>query len=287
MRKEIGIRMPRKSLLFGTAGTPISTKQRSSSEGIKRIRELGLGCMELEFVRGVRMGEGTAQVVCDTARAEDVALSVHAPYYINLNSKEPEKIDASVERIYQSARIGALCGAVSIVFHPAFYLKNSSEVVSARVAGLLGNLAARLDDEGINAVLRPETTGKPSQFGDLDELLRLSSELEGVMLCIDFSHLHARSVGAENSHEEFAATLGKVEDALGREGLDDMHIHVSGIEYGRKGEKNHLNLSESDFKYIELMEAFSDFSIKGLVICESPNLEGDAVLMRDVFLDVL
>lgn len=280
----MGTHMPHKSLLFGTAGTPLSTKERSSAAGIARIRELGLGCMELEFVRGVRMGEATAQVVCETARAEDVALSVHAPYYINLNSKEQEKIDASVERIYQSARIGALCGAQSIVFHPAFYLKNSSEVVSARVAGLLGDLAARLDDEGINAVLRPETTGKPSQFGNLDELLQLSSELEGVMLCIDFSHMHARSAGAENSYEEFAATLGKVEDTLGREGLDDMHIHVSGIEYGRKGEKNHLNLSDSDFKYVELMRAFSDFNIKGLVICESPNLEGDAVLLRDTLL---
>ncbi len=275
--------MTRKSLLFGTAGTPISTKKRSSAEGIRRIRELGLGCMELEFVRGVRMGEETAQVVCDAARAEDVALSVHAPYYINLNSKEQDKIDASVERIYQSARIGALCGAQSIVFHPAFYLKDSSEVVCARVAGLLGDLAARLDDEGINAVLRPETTGKPTQFGNLDELLRLSSELEGVMLCIDFSHLHARSAGAENSYEEFAATLGKVEDTLGREGLDDMHIHVSGIEYGRKGEKNHLNLSESDFNYVELMRAFSDFSVKGLLICESPDIEGDAMLLKGVF----
>ncbi len=107
----MGTHMPHKSLLFGTAGTPLSTKERSSAAGIARIRELGLGCMELEFVRGVRMGEATAQVVCETARDADVALSVHAPYYINLNSKEQEKIDASVERIYQSARIGALCGA--------------------------------------------------------------------------------------------------------------------------------------------------------------------------------
>jgi len=277
--------MALKSLMFGTAGTPLSTKERSSAAGIKRIRELGLGCMELEFVRGVRMGESTAQVVFEAARTENVALSVHAPYYINLNSKEQEKINSSVERIYQSARIGALCGAESIVFHPAFYLKNSSEVVSAKVAGLLSDLATRLDDEGINTVLRPETTGKPTQFGNLDELLKLSSELEGVMLCIDFSHLHARSGGAENSYEEFAATLGKVENALGREGLDDMHIHVSGIEYGRKGEKNHLILQNSDLKYVELMQAFSDFNIKGLVICESPNLEGDAMLLSDAFLD--
>src|SRR6056297_1715158 len=104
-----------------------------------------------------------------------MALSVHAPYYINLNSAEDEKIDASVERIYQSARIGALCGASSIVFHPAYYHKQNSEVVMERVNRLVGKLALLLEDEGINAVLRPETTGKPTQFGSLEETLMMAS----------------------------------------------------------------------------------------------------------------
>lgn len=147
----------------------------------------------------------------------------------------------------------------------------------------LGDLASRLDGEGIPAVLRPETTGKPSQFGSLDEVLHLSSELEGVMPCIDFSHLHARSTGAVNSYGEFTAVLGRVEDVLGREGLNSMHIHISGIEYGQKGEKNHVNLELSDLKYVELLKAFREFDIKKLVICESPNLEGDAVLLKSVF----
>jgi len=275
--------MVRKSLLFGTAGTPVSTKKRSSAAGITRIRELGLGCMELEFVRGVRMKEDTAQSVFESASASSVALSVHAPYYINLNSKEQEKIEASIERIYQSARIGALCSAQSIVFHPAYYQKDSSEMVYARVSELLGNLAAQLVEENIAAVLRPETTGKPSQFGNLEEILHLSSEIEGILPCIDFSHLHARSSGGQNSYDEFTHTLGRIEDTLGRTGLDDMHIHVSGIAYGPKGERNHLNLEESDFNYAELLRAFKDFDIKGLVICESPNLEGDALLLKNTF----
>ncbi|SES76845.1 Endonuclease IV [Methanococcoides vulcani] len=272
-----------KELLFGTAGTPVSAKKRGSVEGIQRIRELGLGCMELEFVRGVRMKEGMAERVRATAEAEGVTLSVHAPYYINLNSAEDEKIEASIERIYQSARIGALCGASSIVFHPAYYLKQSSEEVLERVSGLLGRLASRLEDEGINAVLRPETTGKPTQFGDLEETLMIASAIEGVMPCIDFSHLHARSSGEYNTIEEFRDVLVKVEEYLGREGLEDMHCHVSGIEYGNKGEKNHLVLRESDYNYTDLMAAFREFDVKGLVICESPNLEGDALLLQDTF----
>lgn len=270
-------------LLFGTAGTPITARKRGSVDGIKRIHELGLGCMELEFVRGVRMKEDTAGKVYETSRSENIALSVHAPYYINLNSAEEEKIKASVERIYQSARIGALCGARSIVFHPAYYQKDSSEKVYKRVSEILSNLSARLVEEGIEAILRPETTGKASQFGSLEEIMRISGELEGVLPCIDFSHLHARTGGAVNSYEEFRAILASVEDTLGREGLNDMHIHVSGIEYGPKGEKNHLNLEFSDFNYTDLMKAFREFDIKGLVICESPDLEIDALIMKKTY----
>lgn len=272
-----------KQLLFGTAGTPITAKKRGSIEGIQRIRELGLGCMELEFVRGVRMKEGMAEKVRATAEEEAVPLSVHAPYYINLNSAEDEKIEASVERIYQSARIGALCGASSIVFHPGYYHKQDSEEVFERISGLLGMLASRLEDEGINAVLRPETTGKPTQFGSLEEILMMASAIEGVMPCIDFSHLHARSSGEYNTIEEFRDVLVKLEDSLGREGLEDMHCHVSGIEYGSKGEKNHLVLRESDYNYTDLMAAFREFNMKGLVICESPNLEEDALLLQHTF----
>ncbi|NOQ48930.1 MAG: TIM barrel protein, partial [Methanococcoides sp.] len=167
-----------KQLLFGTAGAPLSSKKKGSIEGIKRVREIGLDCMELEFVRGVRMKEETAANVRQTAEEENVALSVHAPYYINLNSAEAEKIEASIERIYQSARIGALCGASSIVFHPAYYQGQSSEKVMEKVTGLLEALTSRLTDEGIDVVLRPETTGKATQFGSLEETLMMASAIE-------------------------------------------------------------------------------------------------------------
>ncbi|MCM1985494.1 TIM barrel protein [Methanococcoides seepicolus] len=274
-----------KQLLFGTAGAPLSSKKKGSIEGIKRVREIGLDCMELEFVRGVRMKEETAANVRQTAEEENVALSVHAPYYINLNSAEAEKIEASIERIYQSARIGALCGASSIVFHPAYYQGQSSEKVMEKVTVLLEGLTSRLADEGIDVVLRPEITGKATQFGSLEETLMMASAIEGVMPCIDFSHLHARSCGEYNTMEEFRSVLESVENTLGRGGLDNMHCHVSGIAYGDKGEKNHLVLSESDLNYMDLMAVFQEFDIKGLVICESPNLEEDALLLKSTFVN--
>jgi deoxyribonuclease-4 len=270
-------------LLFGTAGTPRGSLRGTSISGIERIRDVKLGCMELEFVRGVKMGEKSARNVLEKAEKLDVSLSVHAPYYINLNSAEPEKIDASIGRIHAAARIGSLCGARNIVFHPAYYHEDTTEKVYERVSALLKILTSRLEDESIHVILRPETTGKPSQFGSLDETLRLSSEIEGVLHCIDFAHLHARSNGAENSGEEFSRVLAKVEGTLGKEALYDMHMHVSGIEYGEKGERNHLNLEDSDLQYAELMKALKDFRVKGLLICESPDNEGNALLLKRTY----
>ncbi|MDW7732707.1 MAG: deoxyribonuclease IV [Methanolobus sp.] len=269
-------------LFFGTAGTPKSSKKRDSISGIERVGELGLGCMELEFVRGVRMGEDTAGQVFEKAGMENVLLSVHAPYYINLNSTEPEKIDASIERIYQSAKIGSICGARNIVFHPAYYHKDSPEKVYEKVSGILEQLTGRLADDNIDVILRPETTGKATQFGSLKENVRLGNEIENVLPCIDFAHLHARG-GEVNTYEEFSSALETVESELGREGLDDMHMHVSGIEYGEKGERNHLNLEDSDLEYGELMGALKDFKVKGLLICESPDNEGDALLLQKTY----
>jgi deoxyribonuclease-4 len=272
-------------MLFGTGGIPRSTKGTSSTSGIKRIRELDLDCMELEFVHGVRMGEEGAKNVLETATKEEVALSVHAPYYINLNSYEEEKLKASLERIYRAARIGSLCGAESIVLHAGFYQKSSKKHTFESVSKALKELTGQLQNEGIPAVLRPETMGKRTQFGTLEEVLALSSEIEGVMPCLDFCHLHARE-GKENSYSEFTEILSLVEEILGKEGLSNMHMHVSGVEYGINGEKRHLNLKESDFNYPEIIRVLKEFKARGRVILESPILEEDALMLRKLYNEI-
>ncbi|MGB9939182.1 TIM barrel protein [Methanosarcina sp.] len=277
--------MPSKQLLFGTGGIPRSTKGTSSISGIKRIRELGLDCMELEFVQGVRMGEKGAKNVLETAKKEEVALSVHAPYYINLNSYDEEKLKASLERIYQASRIGSLCGAESIVLHAGFYQKSSKKHTFESVSKALKTLTGQLRDEGIPAILRPETMGKRTQFGTLEEVLALSAEIEGVRPCLDFCHLHARE-GKENSYPEFTEILSGVEESLGKEGLSNMHMHIAGVEYGINGEKKHLNLRESDFSYPELMRALKEFKAGGRVILESPVLEQDALMLREIYTEL-
>ncbi len=272
------------NLLFGTAGTPRSSRGTDSISGIRRVHELGLGCMELEFVRGVKMGEKTARAVYDIAQQLGIKLSVHAPYYINLNA-EGETLEASKERILNSARIGNICGAKSVVIHAGFIQKQSREAVYEKIKKAIVEIKERLKSEGVDITLRIETMGRGSQFGSLEEALAMT-EVGGVLPCIDFSHLHAVT-GKNNSREEFASILARVEEKLGRRGLDDMHIHVSGIEYSDKGEKNHLVFAESDFKYKELAQAFVEFDIKGMVICESPNLEEDALVLKGEYYSII
>ena len=270
-------------LLFGTAGVPVSAKLRSTEAGIERIAELGLGCMEVEFVQGVKMSPQVAASVGELAARKKVALTAHGPYFMNLNAVEPEKVHMSKERILQTARIAALFGAKSITFHAAFYLKSTPAETYAVVKRHLQEVVNILRREGNKVTISPEVTGKPSQFGTLEEILQLSSEIEGILPCIDFSHWHART-GQANSYQEFLAMLDQVEKKLGRRGLDNMHIHLSGIAYGKKGEIKHLMLPDSDFQYAELLKALKERKAKGVVICESvPYLEKDALLLQQTY----
>ena len=269
-------------LLFGTGGAPHSSRKISTVDGIKRIAELGLGCMEIEFVQGVKMGEAGAHLVAETAANVGIKLSAHAPYYINLNAHEPEKIKASQGRLLQTARIAAICGAESVVFHTAFYLGDSPEATHSNVKRYLEEVLNQLKQENNQIWLRPEVMGKHTEFGTLEEIINLCTELKGLAPAIDLAHWHART-GKFNSYPEFDSVLEQIEHRLGRTALNNMHMHLSGIAYSKKGEIKHLNLKESNFQYIELLRALRTHDVRGLVICESPNLEEDALLLQTTY----
>jgi deoxyribonuclease-4 len=269
-------------LLFGTAGTPVCLKERSSLAGVAKVRELGLDCMELEFVRGVRMKPELAEKVGGLAKEKNVVLTAHAPYYVNLNSLDLQKKKDSVRRILETARVAHVAGAYSITFHAAYFMGQDPVKVYGVVRDEIKKIVATLQDEGISLWVRPETTGKMTQVGSLAETIKLSQDIEQVMPCIDFAHLHART-GKMNSFSEFCDILAEVEKGLGKKALQEMHIHMSGIEYSLKGERKHLVLKESDFNYKDLMKAFKEFKLRGVVICESPNIEQDALLMQKTY----
>ena len=272
---------PRK-LLFGTAGVPLGSADASTVQGIEHIFQIGLDCQEIEFVNGVRMGMDTARKVALKAAAREVRLSVHAPYFINLNSQDRGKRLQSQERILASARIAHACGAENVVFHAGFYGKSSLEQAFDEIRKELSQVVSILRSERVPVTLRVETMGKRSQFGSLEEVLNLCREINGLQPCLDFSHLHARE-GRVNSYDEFARVLSKVEKKLGRAALRNAHIHISGSHYSQAGELKHLDLKDSDFRYDDWIEALGDFDVRGLVICESPNREEDALMLKKLY----
>jgi len=273
---------PPKKLLFGTAGVPQSALRKTTLEGLREIKRLGLDCLEVEFVQGVKMGVDTAQQVGEEVKKLDLSVSVHAPYYVSLNSPRQGIRMTSHKRLLRSARIARILGARTVVFHPGYYGNKTPKDTFETIKEGLKEVVSVLHSQRSPVALRPETMGKRSQFGSLEEILFLCKEVEGLKPCIDFSHLHAR-YGKVNDYLSFYKVLKKTQLKLGADALKDMHIHVSGILYGNKGEIKHLMLDKSDFRYDELIQALKDFDVKGKVIVESPTQEKDALMLKSLY----
>ena len=266
-------------LNFITAGMPLRTGKGGYMSAFEVLKEMNLDGMELEFVHGVRISDDSKNFL---KADNNFILTAHGPFYINLNSKEEEKVDASVQRIIETVQAAQEVGAYSITYHAAFYMGADKETVYKQVSAQTQRIINALGQTGV--WIRPETTGKATQWGDFEEIIKLSKEYEGYVLpCVDFSHIHARTAGEYNTYDEFAHVLDRIGKELGTTALENFHAHVAGIEYTAKGEKQHLNLEESDMNYKDLMKALKDFGVKGVVVSESPNIEDDAHLMKDYY----
>ncbi|MBI5884706.1 TIM barrel protein [archaeon] len=277
--------MEKQLIDFGPAGTPASAAPHTILGGMDRIKKLGLDCNELEFTYSVVLDEEAARKVKAKAESNCIKLSVHAPYFVNLNSVEKQKIEASKKRILKAAVIGQIAGARIVCFHPGFYGKDSRQQALENVMQELEDLVERFKEKGLKIKIGLETTGKGSQFGTVEEILELS-KLKNVVPYIDFSHVHARGNGCLKSIDDFLNVLKKARQA-DKELLEGLFMHVSGIEYTIKGERRHLNLAESDFNYKALLQALHELKVKGNIICESPNLEADALLLKKHYLGLL
>lgn len=269
-------------LYFLTAGVPLRAGNKGYEAGFQILDEMNLDGLELEFVRGVRISDKSREAVGTT----DKVITAHAPFYVNLNAREEEKVEASVQRIIETADVTNSLGGYSITFHAGFYLGQDAELVYNNIKSQIKIITDTLAESNNKIWIRPETTGKATQWGDLEEIVRLSKEFETVLPCVDFSHLHARYNGISNTYDEFCAIFDKIGTELGDYALENFHAHIAGIEYGAKGEKKHLNLEESDFNYKDLLKAFKKFDVKGAVICESPNIEDDTKLLKDYYLSL-
>jgi deoxyribonuclease-4 len=268
------------SLRIAVAGMPLTTPQSGTIlDGLKRTHELGIKAMELEWVHGVRMNEERAESIKQIANDLDISLTVHGPYYINLAAKEPEKLEASKKRVYDTAYYGFLAGAKSVTFHAGFYMGRNEKEVYDIIFSSLKEVLEQLNNEGIMIDVRPELTGKATQFGSLQELVRLSQEFEGrIKPCIDFAHQHARHGGGWGTYDKYIEVLEILEAGLGSEILQDLHMHFSGINYSAKGERNHLPFVEADNNYRDLLKALKEKHVGGQLVIESPVMEEDVLM---------
>ena len=270
------------TFLFGTVGSPISTpaKPGGSVGAIQTISSLGLTALELGWVQAVRVTEQTCSLIKQEADKLQIAISVHAPYFINLNADETEW-PKSRKRLMDAAFFGYLAGATDVIFHPGSYFQRPAEEVIPIAIERLSGCVAELQKNGNPVTLRPETMGKSAMLGSLEDTLALSKAMTQVLPCIDFAHLHARKGdGSNNTEDEWLKLLDLYEHSLGEKSLQRLHIHMSGIEYTSKGEKNHLPILESDFNLMGLLKALKSANAGGRILCESPIMEKDALYMK-------
>jgi deoxyribonuclease IV len=274
---------------FGTVGSPKTTPKKpgGSVGAILRLKELELGALELGWVQSVRVSEETCALINATSRENAFFLSVHAPYFINLNATD-EEWPNSRKRLMDAAYFGNLAGATDIIFHPGSYFGQPVEEVLKKSTERLRECVIELRATGNPVTLRPETMGKSAMLGSLEDALRLSQAIPGVEPCLDFAHLHARTGnGSMNTRTEWMSVLNYYAELLGDDSLKRLHIHLSGIEYSEKGEREHLPIAESDFNLIALFEALLEKGCGGRILCESPEMEYDALLMQKTWKDLI
>lgn len=252
---------------------PAGSSGHGTLEGIRFVKEQGLQAMEVEFVRGVRMRNELAKQCGELARDLGISLSIHAPYYINLSSAEDDKRKASAKRILDSCERGHHLGATHVCFHPAFYGKLSPESVYGIVKDAIDSMQDHLKDHGWDVKIAPETTGKVSQFGTLDELLKLSKET-GCSIVVDFAHLYARDRGKID--------YGDVLDNIQKAGHSHIQAHFSNINFGLKGELNHLVLDGRP-PFEPLAKELLKRDMDATIISESPITWKDSLKMKGIF----
>ncbi|PIN87210.1 endonuclease IV [Candidatus Woesearchaeota archaeon CG10_big_fil_rev_8_21_14_0_10_44_13] len=256
------------TIKIGPAGTG-----GDSYKGLQMIKEAGLDAVEIEFVRGVKMSNETAKKIGELNKKLGLILSIHAPYYINLNSEEKPKIEASKQRILQSCERGHHLGARCIVFHASYYGKSTPEECYDATKEAIIGMQKKIKENEWDVILCPETTGKGSQFGTVDELVKLSRET-GCGICVDFAHVYARN----NGRIDYDDVMGKIKR------IKHLTAHFSGINFTAKGERNHELTPPERIR--ELYKYLKKYNISITIINESPDPMGDALKMKRMLKEV-
>ncbi|MBQ7302756.1 MAG: TIM barrel protein [Clostridia bacterium] len=269
---------------FGPAGNSESFAAagfKSTLQAPAWLAQMGLTAYEYQCGRGVRVSVDSALQLGALAKEHDIALSLHAPYFISLASVDPQKRDNSITYILDSARAVSLMGGDRIVVHPGGLGGRSREEATALAKETLVRAQAALDENGLSGVhICPETMGKINQLGNLDEVLDMCTVDERFYPCIDFGHLNSRTQGEVDSTAAFEQVIDTIKNRLGEERGRCFHVHFSKIAYTAGGEKCHLTFDDDVFgpDPAPLMEVIAARNLAPVVICESAGTQAEDAL---------
>lgn len=276
---------------FGPAGAAASfyaEKHKSSLEMPEWLAKRGLNAYEYQCGRGVRIGEETAGRLGELAAAYDIKLSIHAPYYINLGTADPEIQVKTKGHLLKTLRVAQAMGAGTVVFHPGSAGGGDRQASLARAKRLLKEILVQAQEEGLTGImLAPETMGKKNQLGTLEEVLELCTMGEQLRPAVDFGHIHAVTGGSLVNKATFAALLDTIEQRLGLYYLQHLHIHFSPVEFTAAGEKKHRTTLDTHCgpDFTPLAELLVERNLMPTIICESDRRQAeDAMLYRDIYL---
>ena len=277
--------MPKK-LRFGPAGKPVDFKG-DMLKVPEYLASIGLDALEYEAVRGVRISESKARKLGEEARRYDIVLSLHAPYYINLASRDEAKLKASIKRVIDSLKAAHWMGAYVVVVHIGYYKDHESRRSALKHAiNALKIVEEQAQQLGINDVwIGPETTGKKTQIGSIEEIIEICNSIERCRPVVDWAHLHARALGMHIVKiDDVIKVIDELEKNLDPQALKPLHQHFSRIEYGSGGEKEHHTLSEEEFgpDFRIVCRGLKETGIEGVIISESPILDKDALVMKAI-----
>ena len=259
-------------LFVGPAGYPPGSK--GAVQAVEKVKALGLNALEVQFGRGIHLTEVKAQEMGPRARELGVALSAHAPYYINFNAPAEAKAK-SEDWLLRSLRVTDAFGGRIVVVHAAAYKGKTSEAATRSVVTSLKRVRQVVEDEGLAPIIGLETMGKVGTWGTFEEIATVMREVEGVEPVPDFAHIHARGQGRLSTPEAFEEVFN---EALSMH-PGRLHCHFSCIEYTEKGEKRHLLLEKKDPDFAHLSALLPKAGRDVTVISETPDPSGDAVRM--------
>ncbi|MFW5898754.1 MAG: TIM barrel protein [Candidatus Saliniplasma sp.] len=261
---------------LGPAGTPHGVS--STKDSMKYLAEEGLNAMEVQFVRGARMKDSTAEKIGEEAKKYSIHLSIHAPYYINLNSEKDETIEKSKERIMKSSRLGDIMGAKIITVHAGYYSGMDSDEATEIIGDGVVECAEKITDENLNIKIGLEQMGRKKSWGTLDEIKKVMDRTEVAVPVVDFAHYHARYDGILQSENDFRELLEKFEDIYD----GPLHSHFSSIEYNETGEREHMDLDAYDPDFRKLAPILKEKEYDITVICETAELDRDSLKMKEI-----